>query len=275
MIHRLSHLSATAVLFFYLAAASLVHSQEKKAEKGKAEPEVKEFEEKVKKQIEQRIVKEAKEKADNRALPNGVHVIAEFIEVEAMNFSDWLLENPLTSDATELRKEVQVWVKGGKGKIVETMVVAARSGQRAKTEAIHEWIYPTEFDPPSPATIEAGGDQDFGEMIPPTPTAFETRNVGFTLEVDPVIGNDGTIDLNLAPEVVMADEPSREITKLGETEMTVTQPRFMASKVTTQVQLRNGDYAFLGTSRLGRSRMENAEDPILLMFVRCDATGVE
>ena len=36
-----------------------------------------------------------------------------------------------------------------------------------------------------------------------TPTAFETRNVGVALEVDPVVGADGfPIDLNIAPEIV-------------------------------------------------------------------------
>ncbi len=267
-------LFVTAILISFCSPQFSLAQEKAPAEK-KAKPDVKGFEEKVKKQIEQRIVKEAKEKAENQALPSGVHVIVEFIEVEAMDFSDWLLENPLTSDATDLRKEVQVWVKAGNGKIIETMVVAARSGQRAKTEAIKEWIYPTEYDPPVPATIEAAGDKDYAEMIPANPTAFETRNVGFTLEVDPVIGNDGTIDLNLAPEVVIADEPSLHTTKLGDTESTVEMPRFMASKVTTQVSIRNGDYAFLGTSRLGITKLGDAKDPILLMFVRCDATGIE
>ena len=40
-----------------------------------------------------------------------LHVIAEFIEVEHEAFSDWLLENSLKADATELRREVQRWVK--------------------------------------------------------------------------------------------------------------------------------------------------------------------
>ena len=40
-------------------------------------------------------------------------------------------------------------------------------------------------------------------VTPTTPTAFETRNTGVTLEVEPVVGPDGvTIDLNLVPQVV-------------------------------------------------------------------------
>lgn len=34
-------------------------------------------------------------------------------------------------------------MKSGSGKIAETMVLHTRSGQRAKTEAIYEWLYAT------------------------------------------------------------------------------------------------------------------------------------
>lgn len=41
---------------------------------------------------------------------------------------------------------------------------------------------------------------------PTTPTAFETRNTGVTLEAEPTVGPDGnTIELNLSPEVVEFD----------------------------------------------------------------------
>ena len=40
-------------------------------------------------------------------------------------------------------------------------------------------------------------------MTPATPTAFETRNTGVTLEIQPTIGaNDYVIDLRFAPEIV-------------------------------------------------------------------------
>ena len=94
--------------------------------------------------------------------------------------------------------------------------VMARSGQRAKIEIIREFIYPTEYDPPEiptnfgslGGTFGTGGTVTGGgfPVTPATPTAFETRNTGVTLEVDPVLGADEfTIDLNLAPEVVEFD----------------------------------------------------------------------
>ncbi|MBU6303056.1 MAG: type II and III secretion system protein [Verrucomicrobia bacterium] len=92
--------------------------------------------------------------------------------------------------------------------------VVARSGQIAKLEVIREFIYPTEYDPPEiPQQFgnQGGGQQGGGiapsvqsfPVTPANPTAFETRNVGVTLQATPTIGPDGfTIDLRLEPEVV-------------------------------------------------------------------------
>jgi|694.fasta_scaffold19011_2 general secretion pathway protein D len=90
--------------------------------------------------------------------------------------------------------------------------VTARSGQKAKIEVIREFIYPTEYEPPEiPQSI--GGQGNGGGLggggvanipvTPSTPTAFETRNTGVTLEIEPTIGeNDFMIDLRFVPEIV-------------------------------------------------------------------------
>lgn len=96
--------------------------------------------------------------------------------------------------------------------------VVTTAGQRAKIEIIREFIYPTEYDPPEiPQTFGGnnggggglfggGGNQSSGGGFPVTPanpTAFDVRNVGVTMEVEPNVDADGfTISLNLAPEVV-------------------------------------------------------------------------
>ena len=93
--------------------------------------------------------------------------------------------------------------------------VTTKSGQRAVIEIIREFRYPTEFTPPQiPQTFGGGGGiantvtatsstNGSFPVTPTTPTAFETRNTGVTLEVEPVVGPDGyTIDLNLVPQVV-------------------------------------------------------------------------
>src|SRR5438309_2593278 len=85
--------------------------------------------------------------------------------------------------------------------------VTTKSGQRAVIEIVREFRYPTQFTPPQVPTISGGtggtGTVQVNVVTPTTPTQFETRNTGVTLEVEPVVGPDGvTIDLNLVPQVV-------------------------------------------------------------------------
>jgi general secretion pathway protein D len=92
--------------------------------------------------------------------------------------------------------------------------VTARSGQKAKIEVIREFIYPTEYEPPeipdsvgstssSSTGVGGGGGTSFVPVTPATPTAFETRDTGVILEIEPTIGeNDFMIDLRFLPEIV-------------------------------------------------------------------------
>lgn len=81
--------------------------------------------------------------------------------------------------------------------------VVVRSGERASIMLVREFIYPTEFDPPEIPQEAIGGAGAAFPVTPTTPTAFETRDVGTTLEVEPVISQDGTsVELSLAPAVV-------------------------------------------------------------------------
>ena len=91
--------------------------------------------------------------------------------------------------------------------------ITAKSGQKAKIEIIREFIYPTEYDPPEPGNGGGGGNNNNnnnnngggGQAVatPANPTAFETRNTGVTLEIEPTIGaDDFMIDLRFVPEIV-------------------------------------------------------------------------
>jgi len=161
--------------------------------------------------------------------------------------------------------------------------VMARSGNRAKIEVIREFIYPTEYDPPEIPTnfgstgslLGGGASSGAFPVTPATPTAFETRNTGVTLEVDPVLGADEfTIDLNLAPEVVEFDgfinygSPiSTTATDLlgNPTTVVITpniinMPIFNTRKVTTQVTIWDNQTVALGG--LIREDIQDVEDKI-------------
>ncbi|MBC8001478.1 MAG: type II and III secretion system protein [Opitutaceae bacterium] len=168
--------------------------------------------------------------------------------------------------------------------------VTTKSGQRAVIEIIREFRYPTEFDPPQiPQTFGGGGSNSTGNqtiavfpVTPTTPTAFETRNTGVTLEVEPTVGPDGyTIDLNLVPQVVEFEgfinygSPIRTINPaalglggaapvLGVpasvvlTDNTINQPIFSTRKVTTSVTIWDGQTVVIGG--LMREDVQKVED---------------
>ena len=109
--------------------------------------------------------------------------------------------------------QVQVIMRGLSQKkgadLMTAPSVTARSGQKATIEVIREFIYPTEYEPPELPQQGGGGGGIIGAAPPPaiatpaTPTAFEMRATGVTLEIEPTIGaNDFVIDLRFLPEIV-------------------------------------------------------------------------
>jgi len=90
--------------------------------------------------------------------------------------------------------------------------VTARSGQKATIEVVREFIYPTEYEPPEVGQQGGNNANNNGgnntttsvtPVTPATPTAFETKNTGVTLEIEPTIGeNDFVIDIRFLPEIV-------------------------------------------------------------------------
>jgi general secretion pathway protein D len=162
--------------------------------------------------------------------------------------------------------------------------VTTKSGQRAVIEIVREFRYPTQFQPPqipqsfnppnnSSVAVGSTSQANVFPITPTTPTAFETRNTGVTLEVEPVVGPDGvTIDLNLVPQVVEFEgfinygSPIRTFSTnlLGITQPqeitpnTINQPIFSARKVTTSVSVWDGQTVVLGG--LMREDVQKVED---------------
>ncbi|MDP9099550.1 MAG: type II and III secretion system protein [Verrucomicrobiota bacterium] len=173
--------------------------------------------------------------------------------------------------------------------------VTTKSGQRAVIEIVREFRYPTQFQPPQiPQTVGAVRNDNSGvvsdliplgggsnvPVTPTTPTAFETRNTGVTLEVEPVVGPDGvTIDLNLVPQVVefegfinygspilspsssFLDTVASVIRTTPQNVITpnvINQPIFSTRKVTTSVSVWDGQTVVLGG--LMREDVQKTED---------------
>jgi general secretion pathway protein D len=167
--------------------------------------------------------------------------------------------------------------------------VTTKSGQRAIIEIVREFRYPTEFTQPqipqiasSTGTTVIGGATTVPVVVTPTtPTKFDTRNTGVTLEVEPVVGADGaTIDLNLVPQVVEFDgfiNYGSPINAVGVntaagisvsspvrlTDNVINQPIFSTRKVTTSIQVADGQTVVIGG--LMREDVQKVEDKTPLL----------
>lgn len=135
----------------------------------------------------------------------------------------------------------------------ESFLVARTSpGQLVKVEQIHQYIYPTEFEPAElPNAVANTGKSEDGEgkkemifpVTPAHPTAFDTRNIGETLEVEAQRDQGGAIALRIAPSrvsLIQRDTTGQGVSKLE-------QPRFSNPRLSTGIVTRSGKPAYLGT----------------------------
>jgi general secretion pathway protein D len=173
--------------------------------------------------------------------------------------------------------------------------IMAKSGQKATIEIIREFIYPTEYEPPElpqnvgqqqpfnngpiigpgGGIIGGGGQAQGFPVTPATPTAFEPRNTGVTLEIEPTLGNnDAVIDLRFAPEIVEfegfinygspIEAPSTnalgEPTTVTITENRIEMPVFSVRRVSTSLSIYDGHTVAVGG--LMREDVQNVEDKV-------------
>jgi general secretion pathway protein D len=160
--------------------------------------------------------------------------------------------------------------------LVSAPKVTTKSGQRATIQIIREFRYPTEYDLPqvtqTPGSI-------YTPATPTSPTSFETKPVGITLEVEPTVGPDGyTIDLILSPRVVEFDgfinygSPIRTVvtvvgvnlsTNFLVTANVINKPVFSTREVTTEVTVYDGQTVVIGG--LMREDIQKTEDKVPIL----------
>lgn len=168
------------------------------------------------------------------------------------------------ADSEKSHAAVRELVATGKAQVEVARALVTRSGQRAVVEEITEVPYPEGgMNPPkygsSPTPVRA----------PASFSKFQTRNVGLTIECEPVIDEEGRyVDINIVPQMV-----SYNGTLKGEGVVTryPAQPLFTTRKITTSAVGALGAPLFLGTmNQPGNSGVNNREDTgkISLAYIR-------
>lgn len=135
-------------------------------------------------------------------------------------------------------------------------------------EAVSEIRYVGEYDGPRAPLPPGPGPTELT-----TSTAFETRNAGITLEVEPVVSADSKIiSLSLVPQHLRL-EGFHKVTIEGpgtKGRVVLEQPQFDMMKVTTSLTLRNGQRVLLGVYRVSPPSRE-----LELFILKAEAKTVE
>lgn len=140
--------------------------------------------------------------------------------------------------------------------VLQSSSVMVQPGQIARISQVREFIYPTEYDPPEiPNQIGdgiGGGGVEAFPVTPATPTAFEMRELGGVIEVEPTVSSDNkTINLNVLADFtefggfINYGTPIR-VGTLDVTENRILMPVFDAIKETTNVTIWDGNTIAIG-----------------------------
>jgi general secretion pathway protein D len=172
--------------------------------------------------------------------------------------------------------------------LVSAPKVTTKSGSTAKIEIVREFRYPSQFDPPQ---LSATTGSTYAPVVPNSPSGWETKNTGITLEVEPTVGPDSyTIELRLAPRVIEFDgfinygSPINATVQQGldspligaigpdillpsqtfeATPNTINQPVFSVREVETQVSVYDGQTVVMGG--LMREDVQKVQDKVPIL----------
>ena len=183
------------------------------------------------------------------------------------------LLDPAKIDAACAR--VQDLIAKGEAELAANLVVKTSEDVKAVAETIEEVRYATEFDPPQ-LPQNAPDKAELLKQWPVTgvtPTAFETRNVGTSLEVEPTLMSAGRLwRVKVTPaHVRFVRWAKTDAGKLANGEhIFVEQPIFHSVRNVNEVVLAAGQRALLGVHKLLEPK-----DTLELFLLRFTAAPVK
>jgi hypothetical protein len=203
-----------------------------------------------------------------RVNPGAVDFTYSFYSVDRADARDMLVA---PASVTAPWDKLQTLLAQKKARLEHVSTIKTMSGQRARIEEIREVRYGTEYSPPggrpkadstnrtttsdisgSPGkrtitteTVNVTHSTPDDPQIPGYSTAFETRNLGVTVVVEPVVGPDGvTIDIN---EEVQSVKDRGVVRPNGVAAHFPQQPLFESTKITTAQTIPAGAHVFVST----------------------------
>lgn len=208
--------------------------------------------------------------------PKVVRVQVEYVEMSHEDLTKLLfLDKPESLDATNLRKTVQAMVEKKQAKIIDTQMVTMPSGEKSTSDSRHEFIYPTEYEGPASADdIKKAIEQAPAfPSNPATPTAFETRNVGSSLEAEVAVDAENRlVDFRVRTEFIWytGDVVWQEWKVKKGKRLTVKMPNFYTVEVDGSGFSVSGKYYLFSVVSPKDVKGAVDVDRKVMIFVKCD-----
>jgi hypothetical protein len=166
----------------------------------------------------------------------------ESLEVTLSDLSSWFAGQPLGIASEGLRAAALEWIRDGRGREIDRRFNPFASGQRSAFEPGRQFRYPSKYA--IEGYIPGPGPLHVAPLKNPlvTPSSFEVRNLGSSVEMEPVSSPDGRFtDLNIVCDDVRhcGNVVLHRAEADGKLYPDMEQPVFGQMKVTTSVVLAN------------------------------------
>lgn len=199
------------------------------------------------------------------------------MEVFSVPFAEAAKLRREMGDTAKIYGELVKRVEGKKAVLEEFVILKGTVGVESETESIEEYIYATEYEPPEiPLVVKkvpANPEVAKMMMTPAMPAAFDTKNVGRSLEME--------INAKETPEVIEVqlkfDRTSflDRLTwgqGLAETEMA----EFSVQQIEKLVLLKDGAPTLVGTMSPPKGKLEEgAKRRVWMAFATATAVKLE
>jgi hypothetical protein len=206
-----------------------------------------------------------------------VRVQVEYIDVSQELFTELMLGAGAQMDDTQLRAKLAELIKQNKASVLETLLCTVRSGQKGSTDSVEDFTYPTEYEPatlPKQPDAKSNKNQEPATdvAIGPQPTAFEPRNIGSMLQVEPTVSDGGKIiDLRVEPEIVYHTGNQVWAEWKGtQGDSPVQTQKFYVMRISTAVLVENGKPMLLAAQTPKDEKGQLDRKRKLMVFVRAD-----
>lgn len=201
------------------------------------------------------------------------------LEVWEMETKELVLE----MDALKEADAVADWrlrLLKGQARLVHAPVLSLEAKSRGDLNSTIERIYPTEYEPPEvlPAEaveslLDADKPTSLGDLIEKmataaTPTAFETRNTGVSLEaeIQPVSAEEGCWDVSISLE----DTQQVGLADYGDEELHLQMPIFATFRTGGLLRVKGEHWQLLSAMSAPRLPDQPASDKTWVTLVRID-----